>query len=64
MAEVTYARDAVTLATNFRIPKREISISITNESEYTLSSVTMYFNGTSIFPASPNIVPSTDPSNA
>ncbi|CAG8608958.1 976_t:CDS:2, partial [Dentiscutata erythropus] len=45
------------------IPKTEILITIVNESKYTLTNVTMYFNGTSINPASLNIAPFTDPSN-
>ncbi|CAB4436962.1 unnamed protein product [Rhizophagus irregularis] len=64
MDEVIKVDDAVTLATKFRIPKRTILISIVNESKYTLTNVSMYFNGTSINPASPNIAPFTDLSNA
>ncbi|PKC06067.1 hypothetical protein RhiirA5_420075 [Rhizophagus irregularis] len=56
-------KGVVTLATKFKIPKREISISIVNKSEYTLTNVTMCFNGNSVNPANPNIAPFTDPSN-
>ncbi|CAB4441319.1 unnamed protein product [Rhizophagus irregularis] len=51
-----------TLASNVKIPKiprSEISISIENHSLYMLTNVTMYFNGTSIIPVSPNIGPHT-----
>ncbi|GBB94683.1 hypothetical protein RclHR1_00240031 [Rhizophagus clarus] len=64
MDGVMNAENVVTFATKFKIPKRTILISILNESKYTLTNVTMYFNGTSINPASPNIASSTDLSNA
>ncbi|CAG8849508.1 38807_t:CDS:1, partial [Gigaspora margarita] len=53
----------VNVATKLKIPKTEILITIVNESKYTLTNVTMYFNGTSVNPASPNIALSTYPSN-
>jgi hypothetical protein len=68
MLEVIAAMQVVTriavFVTNLKIPEREITISIENESNHTLTNVSMYFNGTSIIPVSPNIAPSKDPSNA
>ncbi|GBB94682.1 hypothetical protein RclHR1_00240030 [Rhizophagus clarus] len=64
MDEVVNTKNAITLATKFGIPKRKILVSIINESNYALTNTTMYFNGTSVNPASPNIAPFTDPSNA
>jgi hypothetical protein len=55
--------EVVNVATKLKIPKTEILITIVNESKYTLTNVTMYFNGTSINPASPNVAPFTDPSD-
>jgi len=63
MYEAIAVKGATALTTKFKIPKREIAISIMNESNYTLTNVTMYFNGTGVIPSSPNIVPSTKPSN-
>ncbi|RIB02160.1 hypothetical protein C2G38_2292330 [Gigaspora rosea] len=63
MYELITIKGVVTLATKLRIPKTEILIKIINESNFTLTNVTMYFNGTSINPACLNIAPFTDPSN-
>ncbi|KAF0455055.1 hypothetical protein F8M41_001501 [Gigaspora margarita] len=63
MYELITVKGVITLATKLRIPKTEILIKIINESNFTLTNVTMYFNGTSINPASLNIAPFTDPSN-
>ncbi|CAG8825006.1 7988_t:CDS:1, partial [Gigaspora margarita] len=62
MASFTMDR-VVNVTTKLKIPKTEILITIVNESKYTLTNVTMYFNGTSVNLASPNIASFTGPSN-